>query len=38
VDRAYLIHQGRVLVSGTPQDIVNDPESRRHYLGEGFKL
>jgi len=38
VDRAYLIHQGRVLVSGTPQDIVNDPESRRHYLGEGFNL
>ncbi|MEI7650480.1 MAG: LPS export ABC transporter ATP-binding protein [Verrucomicrobiota bacterium] len=38
VDRAYLIHQGRVLVSGTPEDIVNNPESRRHYLGEGFKL
>jgi lipopolysaccharide export system ATP-binding protein len=38
VDRAYLIHQGRVLVSGTPHDIVNNPESRRHYLGESFKL
>ncbi|MEI6461551.1 MAG: LPS export ABC transporter ATP-binding protein [Verrucomicrobiota bacterium] len=38
VDRAYLIHQGRVLVSGTPSEIVNNPESRRHYLGEGFKL
>lgn len=38
VDRAYLIHQGRVLVSGTPTEIVNNPESRRHYLGEGFKL
>lgn len=38
VDRAYLIHQGRVLVSGTPAEIVNNPESRRHYLGEGFKL
>ena len=38
VDRAYLIHQGRVLVSGTPADIVNNPESRRYYLGEGFKL
>lgn len=38
VDRAYLIHQGQVLVSGTAQDIVNNPESRRHYLGEGFKL
>ena len=38
VDRAYLIHQGRVLVSGTPTEIVNNPESRRHYLGESFKL
>ena len=38
VDRAYLIHQGQVLVSGTPGDIVNNPESRRHYLGESFKL
>ena len=38
VDRAYLIHQGRVLVSGTPQEIVNNPERRRHYLGEGFNL
>ncbi|MGA0133796.1 MAG: LPS export ABC transporter ATP-binding protein [Opitutales bacterium] len=38
VDRAYLIHQGRVLVSGSPSEIVNNPESRRHYLGEGFKI
>ena len=38
VDRAYLIHQGRVLVSGTPSEIDNNPESRRHYLGETSKL
>ncbi len=38
VDRAYLIHQGRVLVSGSPEDILENPESRRHYLGDGFKL
>jgi lipopolysaccharide export system ATP-binding protein len=38
VDRAYLIHQGQVLVSGTAHDIVNNPESRRYYLGESFKL
>jgi lipopolysaccharide export system ATP-binding protein len=38
VDRAYLIHQGQVLVSGTAQDIVNNPESRRYYLGDSFKL
>jgi lipopolysaccharide export system ATP-binding protein len=38
VDRAYLIHQGRVLVSGSPADIINNPDSRRFYLGDGFKL
>jgi lipopolysaccharide export system ATP-binding protein len=38
VDRAYLIHQGRVLVSGSPTEILENPESRRLYLGEGFKL
>ena len=38
VDRAYLIHQGRVLVSGSPADIIANPDSRRFYLGEGFKL
>jgi lipopolysaccharide export system ATP-binding protein len=38
VDRAYLIHQGRVLVSGSPSDIINNPDSRRFYLGDGFKL
>lgn len=38
VDRAYLIHQGRVLVSGSPTEILENPDSRRLYLGEGFKL
>ena len=38
VDRAYLIHQGRVLVSGSPREILENPDSRRHYLGDGFKL
>jgi lipopolysaccharide export system ATP-binding protein len=38
IDRAYIIHTGRVLVEGTPADIVEDPNVRRYYLGEGFRL
>ncbi len=38
VDRAYIIHEGRVLRSGTPQEIVDDEDVRRVYLGERFKL
>lgn len=38
VDRAYLIYQGRVLISGSAQDIVENPDSRRFYLGEEFKM
>ncbi len=37
-DRADLFHQGRVPVSGPSAEIVDNPESRRHYLGEAFKL
>jgi len=38
VDRAYLIHEGTVLCQGSSEDLINNPESRRHYLGESFKL
>lgn len=38
VDRAYIIHEGRVLRSGTPQEIVDDEDVRRVYLGDRFKL
>lgn len=38
VDRAYIIHQGRVLVSGTPDEIVRNEDTRKLYLGEGFKI
>lgn len=38
VDRAYLVYQGRVLISGTAEDIVNNPDSRKFYLGEDFKM
>jgi lipopolysaccharide export system ATP-binding protein len=38
VDRAYILHEGRVLMEGTPQEIVSDVDVRRVYLGEKFSL
>jgi lipopolysaccharide export system ATP-binding protein len=35
-DRSYIIHEGEVIKSGVPANIVNDPEVRRLYLGEQF--
>ncbi|HEV2559628.1 MAG TPA: LPS export ABC transporter ATP-binding protein [Microvirga sp.] len=37
-DRAYVIHSGRVLTEGTPEEIVANPDVRRLYLGEDFRL
>jgi lipopolysaccharide export system ATP-binding protein len=37
-DRAYIIYSGQVLMEGNTNDIVNDPEVRRLYLGEEFRL
>ncbi len=36
--RAYIMSHGRVIVSGSPRQIVNDPVARNHYLGTGFRL
>ncbi len=38
VDRAYLIHQGRVLTEGSGEFLINDPKAREFYLGENFNL
>ncbi|MDP8918370.1 MAG: LPS export ABC transporter ATP-binding protein [Pseudomonadota bacterium] len=38
IDRAYIIHSGRVLTEGTPDAIVSNEEVRRLYLGEDFRL
>ncbi|HWA20368.1 MAG TPA: LPS export ABC transporter ATP-binding protein [Devosia sp.] len=38
VDRAYLIHGGRVMIQGKPEVITADPEARRVYLGESFSV
>jgi lipopolysaccharide export system ATP-binding protein len=37
-DRAYIITEGRILRTGTPEQLANDPEVRRVYLGEKFTL
>ena len=37
-DRAYIIHNGQIFRSGTPQELGNDPEVRRIYLGDNFQL
>lgn len=38
VDRAYILHEGRVIASGTPAEIVANPRVREVYLGADFKL
>ncbi len=38
IDRAYIIHSGQLLTQGTPEQIVTDPEVRRLYLGDAFRL
>ncbi|MFA5833981.1 MAG: LPS export ABC transporter ATP-binding protein [Bacteroidota bacterium] len=37
-DRSYLLFEGKILKAGSAEDLANDPEARRLYLGEGFKL
>ena len=38
VDRAYILHDGKVLMSGTTKEIVKDENVKRVYLGENFRL
>ena len=38
VDRAYLIYEGTVLREGSSDFLVNDPEARKLYLGDGFRM
>ena len=37
-DHAYIINEGRVLASGDPQDIINNPDVRAFYLGDNFSM
>lgn len=38
VDRAYILHDGKVLMSGTPEDVVENENVRRVYLGDNFRI
>jgi len=38
VDRAYILHDGKVLMSGTPNDVVENENVRRVYLGDNFRI
>jgi lipopolysaccharide export system ATP-binding protein len=37
-DRAFLIHDGRVILEGNSAELVDDPIARKHYLGEDFRM
>lgn len=37
-DRAYLVAEGNVLISGTTKDLINDPKAKQIYLGEKFSM
>jgi lipopolysaccharide export system ATP-binding protein len=37
-NRAYIINEGKIFASGTPDVLSNNPEVRRVYLGQGFSL
>ena len=37
-DRAYIISEGRVLTEGTPNDIVDNADVRKVYLGDHFRM
>jgi len=37
-DRAYLIADGKILISGTSRDLINDPKAREIYLGKDFSM
>jgi lipopolysaccharide export system ATP-binding protein len=38
VDRAYILHDGHVLMNGTTEEVVNDENVRRVYLGQNFSI
>lgn len=37
-DRSYLLFEGKIIMAGSPEQLANDPEARRLYLGESFRL
>jgi lipopolysaccharide export system ATP-binding protein len=37
-DRAYIIYEGKILISGTAEELINDKKAREIYLGEKFRM
>jgi lipopolysaccharide export system ATP-binding protein len=37
VDRAYILHNGSIMMQGTPQQVIDNPDVKRVYLGDSFK-
>ncbi len=37
-NRSYIMYEGRILISGTKEELINDPKAREIYLGERFSL
>ncbi|MBS4016377.1 MAG: LPS export ABC transporter ATP-binding protein [Candidatus Latescibacteria bacterium] len=37
-DRTYIMYDGKVLIHGTPAELINNPLAREHYLGEKFRI
>lgn len=37
-DRAYLVADGNIMISGTAEDLINDPKAKQIYLGEKFRM
>lgn len=38
IDRAYIIYEGKILLEGNAEELLNSPEARKVYLGENFKM
>jgi len=38
IDRAYILHDGKVLMSGTPEQVIENNDVRRVYLGDDFRV
>ena len=38
VDRAYIVYEGKILLEGSAQTLLNSPEARKVYLGDNFKM
>ncbi len=37
-DRSYIMHEGKILLSGTAEELINNPDAKKIYLGEKFAM